>query len=412
MKNTKKSIVCFIMILLICVVAGCENESTSKSAVNATENLQKAVQKILPPHAQLYVSDGIGKKQSIYQTDIDQDGEKEAVVLYQNPTDNKQIHMMILKNKANHWTKIIDTSLNAYVLDYFDFIAFHKGEKESIVIGEAQTKEDANKHLEIYNMEKNNLQLIQAFDYHQFQIDDFLKNSDKELMLFDGTIGQEQTAKFYANQKGSFVLQSQVNLEAYAEHEHVITGNLSDDTKAVFVDSGVGAHSLLTEVVFMSNGKLKLLGNTSDSNYLKDIALYSKDINQDGVIEIAKTILPTAYADAATAEIPTIAEYADIDQNGNRVVNKTVYVDEGENFEIEIPTEQEKDIKITKETTSLTVQNQATNQVLYKVQWAKQKEVPQNVIVLKKAGDIVYYRDKETYVIADEAFHLLEENFN
>lgn len=412
MKDKKRYLLYLSFFMVLFTLTGCQKTNQVGPNKSSSKDLMSAIKKEIPVQAQLYVPEESKEKQSVYQVDLDQDQTKEAIVLYQNKADNMQIHILILKKESTQWVKLSDTAFSAYVLDYFDVISLDDNEKE-LVVGEAQTKEDATKQLELYHLEKNSLQLDQTLEYQQVLFDTFIKNQNNPAcILFDGTIGVKQTAYLYDFEGRSLVLKSQIDLDSYAQHEHLVSGNLSDGTKAVFMDSGVGAHSMLTEVVFSVDGTLKLLGGTSDANYLKDAPLYSKEIDSDGVIEIARTILPLAYEDAASAEIPTIAEYASIDQNGNKTVKKVYYINEGENFEIEVPKDLEKKLIVESAQNSISIKNQETNQILYQINWTKENEIPKNKVLVQKSMDMLFYHDQKEYAISDDAFHLLEENFN
>lgn len=93
-------------------------------------------------------------------------------------------------------------------------------------------------------------------------------------------------------------------LEYETEFQHgdypdsVMIGAASENQQAIFVELGLGAHSAATEILVKEDGEYKnVLANDKTDEYnfsqtFKPYPLYSKDINNDGIIEVGVQTSP------------------------------------------------------------------------------------------------------------------------
>lgn len=132
------------------------------------------------------------------------------------------------------------------------------------------------------------------------------------IIALRGERGKSQSAQLLRLDGEELKVISEVELEPTAPHENIIGGKLVDGNRAIFIDSGIGAHSMLTEiVVYDGKNKLIKIGDMNDSFLFKPYSLYSEDINNDGIIEAGGMSIPEGYEDAPLADIPFTHLYAD-----------------------------------------------------------------------------------------------------
>ena len=65
--------------------------------------LEQQLKILLPPSSELVTPVQSDKNQSIFIEDPDGDGQQEAIVLYRNPQQKSQIHVMVLQEEDNEW---------------------------------------------------------------------------------------------------------------------------------------------------------------------------------------------------------------------------------------------------------------------------------------------------------------------
>jgi hypothetical protein len=86
--------------------------------------------------------------------------------------------------------------------------------------------------------------------------------------------------------------------------EQVLIGAAAKGLQGIFVDMGVGAHSAVTKLLIRENGEFKNIFN--DVQTFKAYSLPSKDINNDGIVEIGMLIAPPETEESAMAGIPWV----------------------------------------------------------------------------------------------------------
>lgn len=186
---------------------------------------------------------------------------------------------------------------------------------------------------------------------------------------------------------------------------------LADGRKALYIDSGLGAHSMLTEIVAYNKGKLIKVEKENEP-ILKEYPLYSKDINNDGVIEVGGMYIPKGFEHAAFAEIPFIYEYVDYTIDVAKQAIQERYVDGGQYFYITIPSKWNHKVTIEKIDKGVRLLSNSDKKVLFDVRWKKKDSYSISREKLGETKDTVFYTDlKENVTFLYNNFHLLKDEF-
>lgn len=249
-------------------------------------------------------------------------------------------------------------------------------------------------------------------DYEEVDIADYNADGKLDIIILDGERGKSQYAKMFSYEKGKLQLTSSVNLDPDANHENIVSGKLADKRKALYIDSGLGAHSMLTEIVAYDKGKLIKVGQKNDPILFKAYPLYSKDINNDGVIEVGGMYIPKGYDEAALAEIPFIYEYVDYRIDGTKQTIQERYVDGGQHFYITFPAEYNHKLTIQKVDKGVRLLSNVDKKVVFEVKWIKKDSYVSDKKKLGETKDTVFYTDeKEDATFLYNNFHLLKDEF-
>lgn len=399
-------------------LSGCGSMDDSVSFINTPklsnqkqENLKETLNQILPKGFEFATAKFSEPKQSIFTEDLNQDGSQEGIVLYHDINENKPVHIMVLQEKSGVWKKVSDMSTNLTYVDYFKINDLNKDGDKELIIGAGITDMDAEKQIQIYEFKNNQLFTKVDDSYEWIDINDYNGDKKPEILLLSGEVGTSQKATLYQYDNGKLKKLSSINISPDAHHENIVNGKLADGKNAVFIDSGVGAHSMLTEIISYENGKLVLVGNEFDGVLLKEYPLYSKDINHDGVIEVGGMYIPKGYEDAAMAEIPFIYTYNDYKIDGTKQTIAQRYNNDMYHFYINIPKEWHNKVTIKKLDKGINLLSTENQEIVFNVNWIDKEKYKGTGTKLGENKNLVFYTESKVDMpISIENFHLFAED--
>ncbi|MCB2338822.1 FG-GAP repeat domain-containing protein [Clostridium estertheticum] len=412
----------WIMIIFISmgvVLAGCGNVSDANNLTKAPqaesikqEKIKKVLDEILPPGSEYVAPKKSQQKKSIFIEDINKDGKQETVVLYIDMRENRQVHILTLKESNETWNKVSDIATGDNYLDHFSLEDINNDGKKEVIIGTSISDSKSKKHLDIYEWEEKGLVKRVNLSYEDVDIADYNDDGKLDILIINGEIKKSQYAKMFSYEKGKLQLRSIVKLDSDAYHENIVSGKLADGRKALYIDSGLGAHSMLTEIVAYDKGKLIKVGKENDPILFKAYPLYSKDINNDGIIEVAGMYIPKGFEEAAMAEIPFIHEYVDYRIDGTKQTIQERYVDGGQHFYITIPVKWDHKLTIKRIDKGVRLISNTDKKILFEVKWTKKDSYISSKEKLGETKDSIFYSDvKEDVTFLYNNFHLLKDDF-
>ncbi|WP_427339889.1 hypothetical protein [Caloranaerobacter sp. DY30410] len=298
-----------------CGLNDAENLMESPRLSISQEEVKALVKDVLDSNAKL-VSPRKGENNSAIQfVDLDNDKKDEVLVLYMLKNDKYPLRGLILKKQGDEWE--IDEGIKGIGYN-FDSILFKDitgdGKLEIIVswnIGE----EGINKGLSVYKYENSKSVEIFNDSYEAFAVDDL--DNDKKSEIFLVKLNKNEIkakGELYKYVDKEIKLVDEVKMDgAIGGHYSTKVGMASKDKKGIFLDATVGAHSSITELIVMENGKLKNVfydeeTETVDKTF-RSYGAISEDIDDDGIIEIPLLREPITYEDASMAEIPWITSW-------------------------------------------------------------------------------------------------------
>jgi len=395
----------YLMLLIICtgvVLTGCSgggdtiglNQEPGISNVKQVE-IKKTLDKILPPGAEYMTPKKAEQKQSIFIEDINGYGKKEAFALYRDMRGNQQVHLLVLQEDKGKWDKVSDVATSGNIIDYFSIKDLNgDGNKEVIAgIGVSET----NKQLFIYEWRENSLVKKQERTYEAVDIADYNEDGKPDIIILHGEIRKSRIAEMFSYNKGELKSISKVKIDTDGYHENIVSGKLADGEKALFIDSGLGAHSMLTEIVAFDKGKLIKVGDEKDGILLKAYPLYSKDINKDGVTEVGGMYIPKGYEEEALAEIPFIYAYVDYQLDGTKKTIEERYSDNGQHFYIKIPDKWYGKVTIKTIDKGVRLVSNTDQKILFEVKWVNKELYINFKTKLGETKNTVFYTEIDEF---------------
>lgn len=378
----------------------------SKEGSTQQDDISQTLKNLLPDGADYVTAKNSNEKQGIIFADINQDEQKEALVLYQN--ENKEVHFIALQEDQDGYHELWDYKTGFLSIDYFDVVDLDGDGKKEIVSGGELPGQQSLDQLIIYGLEENELKEKEKISYEKVLIQTFQDNSNPSLFILTKESSEELTANRYSYEQGNLKLCSSVALYPQAVPENMTVGHLADGVDAVFIDSGIGAHSMLTEIFTVKDGMLTKIGKEEDGVLMKEYPLYSRDINDDGIIEVGGLYIPNGYEDAAMAEIPFIHTYNDYKLDGSKEIIEERYEDEEHKFYITIPADLYELVTVKKIDQGVQLVSVSGGEILIEVKW-KKKDGADPKDSLGEMGDTVFYTDfNGNMPISADQFHFME----
>jgi hypothetical protein len=374
--------------------------------------VETVIKEYLPVEAQYVTARDDLQKQSIFTEDINQDGTAEIFVLYRDLKDNQQIRLLMLQETEGNYQKSFDEGLSINSLLTFRISDLTGSGNKEILIGGTNSENDTLNQLFIYEYDGSKLKKKIDRNYEGMDIWDYNRDKSPEVLLLDGEAGKEQRAELLKYQKGQLEVISTLTLNPDVSFENIVPGNLSGGERALFADGGIGAHSMLTQIITYEDGKLVKIGDDQDKTLFKAYPAYSRDINQDGVIEVAGMYIPKGYEDAAFAEIPFIYTYVDYDMDGTTKLIEERYEDHGQQFFIKIPKEWNEKVTVKKSENGVSLLSTEDDSLLFEVSWTAKAAEFDGVKLAETENTIFYTKEKVNLPIPKDAFQLFTEELD
>ncbi|WP_246041844.1 VCBS repeat-containing protein [Robertmurraya kyonggiensis] len=397
-----------------CSMAKSPGELIESPQLHDGQNLKvkETLKQLLPSGIEYMTPEQAAIKRSIIIEDIHGDGKQEAFILYRNMKENQQVHLLVLQQKNQKWTKISDIETDYNNIHYFGLHDLDDDGVMEVTMGLGTSDFENEKQLIIYQWDKAGLKKLMKRSYHLLDIADYDGDKKIDVLLVDGKRRTSFTAELFRYENGALKSRSAVDLEAYSFHENMVSGTLNDGNKALFIDSTIGVHSMLTEIIAYDHGELVKVGEKNGGPQIKKYPLYSKDINEDGVTEVGEMYIPQGWEDALYEDIPFIEFYStySIDGTSKKITER--FIDRVRRFYIEIPSEWHGRVTVKKVKNGIQLLSVSNQKPVFEVKWVKKGSSESSKAVLKETKDTIFYSDrKENETFPFNQFHLLENEF-
>jgi len=265
---------------------------------------------------------------------IDEEQTQEAVVFYEsadtvNATMNLRIN--VLDQTDDGWVSVYDAGVSAADVDKVNFvqsngntflvIGFDSGNSEKLVV--------------VYRYEDGRLeetaQRITCLDYVACNL-----NQDSYTELFvislDVKSGRRMVQAYQISSQGSARPMGRADMDPnVSSYRNIVIGNLEDGRQAVYLDGLSGTNRYTTEVLVYDDGNIQnlLYSPIEEQSYINETArsdaVFSADIDADGIVEIPTRVAANGYENAAPHEQEYFTRWNVCTKSGLRV-KKTSYV--------------------------------------------------------------------------------------
>ncbi len=283
-------------------------------------------------------------------SDIDGDGESEAVAFYRPATDKLNqdiIHLNVLDSTdKNGWVSMCDIVGIASSIDRVS-IADFGGRKEIIVGWDVMT--DREKTLVCYSLMSGNLVRDYTATYVEFAAADFWgENEGCELITLNYSRAEEnltqptQHARLIALSNKEFKVVSSVPLDSRVTgYKSCIAGKYNSKNMGYFIDGTIDAALVNTQILTVSKSgqiqnPLLTADNKTDARNVHKPTLLTQDVNGDGIYEVPHQEIVTGYETVPESEqiFKTIWKKL---ENGSLKKSITMYINTALGIRVMIP---------------------------------------------------------------------------
>lgn len=315
----KKISVLFIALIICCFFSGCNLNISSVDALMrppklSGENnlLQQTFESTVGDSESVVMKTPVsGDNRSSYLLfDLDDDSVKEALVLYSDPMKDDFVYVTVFKFVNDKWSfvsTIKGKSSEIYSVDFADINA--DGRFEILMSWSQVVKDDTftpasmgnngEKLLTIYSYNGSSIVLLKNEAYSKLLVEDINNDSADELFILNISLTNQEKVtwgrivafdeEYSVEQELKFQLAGMLDVYNIASDTYVVD---NESHTRVYLDGSISESGIITEVIDIKHNDFSISLPFYESNIsaqpltLRDVRVYSQDIDNDGIIEI------------------------------------------------------------------------------------------------------------------------------
>lgn len=310
-------------------------------------NLKAIINRQLPEGASMIGPRNDASK--IHFTDLDNDGQGEAIVFYETTDKDVRIHGMIFKSIGGAWKKLFDFDGEGIQIDRVDLIDITGDKKLELVVGYNSNNTELNKGLIVYTLTDTGIKKLFEQPYSYYIIDDLDESGENRLYILNNRLQQGPILTVYEFQLDKmFKLHERILASATTSYTNMVSGLISKKRKGIVLDANdVDRNYYISNIISLnkerkleslladdSADKLMGKGNQIPSSKLN---IPSADMNGDGIIEIPIPVMPPGWDLCEPYKIPYFTRFYQWDgKRGLRFIEEQ-YRDYMDRFDLKFP---------------------------------------------------------------------------
>lgn len=324
---------------IIFILTGCKMSEAPTSLMGAPANekwineLKEQIDKDLPVNYRLLTPMSNKDKQMIWSMDFKQDNKKEAIVFYKVPNEDRSIYLAIYAESSNGWKLKSTHTFDGENIDIVKVGDFTGNGKRELLIGISVSRESLEHVMYVFSEENDDMKEIYNRQYTKLFIEDLNENGLNDISLVTYKKDEQLKVEFIEQ----FKTMSEVTFDPYINSiQRIQMGRISNMSKAVVIDAGVGAHSGITYVAKFDKDHYEGLPIDGKEDLFNDYVVESKDVNEDGIIEFVRTVRPKGWEEVSYGESTMFERYIQWSEEGIKPIEER-YVNIEKGYFVKIP---------------------------------------------------------------------------
>lgn len=315
----KKISVLFIALIICCFFSGCNLNISSVDALMrppklSGENslLQQTFESTVGDSESIVMKTPVsGDNRSSYLLyDLDNDSVKEALVLYSDPIKDDFVYVTVFKFVNDKWSFVSTIKGKSSEIYSVDFADINGDGRLEILVSWSQVISGDNftpvsmggngeKLLTIYSYNGSSTTLLKNEAYSKLLVEDINNDSADELFILNISLTNQEKVtlgRIVAFDKEYSIEQElKIQLTGMLDVFNIVCDNylINDESHTrVYIDGSISESGIITEVIDIKHSDLSISLPFYESNIsaqpltLRDVRVYSQDIDNDGVIEV------------------------------------------------------------------------------------------------------------------------------
>lgn len=294
----KRICACCVLLALTFLLGGCflEPAESLYAVPKQSENfydLQSAVEKAIGDDVTYSPPTKGENQQAVQLTDLDGDGEDEAIVFWKSASDTP-LTLTIFDKQDSRFVPIAQAVGAGNAFDRVQYAELDDRGGNEIIVGR-QLGEGVAQSLNVYALRDGTLVDLLNTNYNEFMTVDLNGSGRLDLFLLhqDGD-AQLGVAEYYHWKDDALAREREASMSVgVSAVKRMITGKMTEDTAAVFVASLNGEGNIVTDVFGFRDGEFTNLAPASEAagvRPVRDHYVYCCDIDGDGVIELPRLV--------------------------------------------------------------------------------------------------------------------------
>ncbi len=342
----KRIVICICLFAVAGLLGGCFLEPAEGLYAVPKQpeeyyNLLSAIEEAMPWDA-VYSPPVAGENQQAVQlTDLDGDGEDEAVVYLKRPGD-LPLAVYVFDKQDESFSLVSKIEGSGSAFDHVLYVPFDDRPGYEIVLGR-QISGQVLQLLNVYSLRDGTLTELMSTVYSSFITTDLNGSGTQDIFVIrsDGDM-QKEIVELYSWEDGQLFKEREISSVANVTTvKRIITGNVSEDVPAVFVSSELDEEHIITDIYAYNFGTFENLANREKTNTIvqtmRNYNVYSCDIDNDGLIELPRVIELAEAPNEDATKGQFLIEWYNLSVSGQEKTKLLTYHNYAGGWYLEIP---------------------------------------------------------------------------
>jgi hypothetical protein len=267
----------------------------------------------LPKRAH-WISPQYGKDRTPFLIgNLDGDQQVEGIGLFKQ---QQRVGLVVIKQEGEQWKQIDQQTFAEEELQLAG-VGELTGDQATEVVLSVKKANETEAQTKVFQLKQKKLKVMLEQNTTAAVFDDLDQDRRTDLILFRNLDMYQSEAVLYRAEKQKLKEKQVLPLEGFLEMSMVTVGQVQKGRKGFVADMTIGAHGGKASLFYLEKGKLQdaFYGILDNRQNFRLYNVKSKDINQDGIIDIPFTERVENSENLANAEKPIVYRWYHWGQN-------------------------------------------------------------------------------------------------